>query len=192
MTAIVQFDWTIRVTDIVMILALIMGPVIAVQIAEYIRKKDEAKKRKIRVFQTLMATRTASLAAKHIDALNLVEIEFHSLLAEDRKVVDRLKLYKLHLEDATYLKQSQEAWTNRKDELLIDLLYEMSVALGYSFDKSQMKSRAYYPQGYVDAEKENLETRKLWLEILKGQRQLPMKAEVYTNQPPASAPPAPK
>ena len=175
-----------------MVVALFFGPIVAVQLTEYLRKSEDAKKRKVHIFRTLMATRSANLIYAHIEALNLVEIEFHSSLAQERKVVDCWRLYLAHLNDHNYVKQSADAWAKRKNDLLIDLLYEMSIALGYSYDKSQIQNGAYYPQGYSNAENENAETRKLWLEVLRGQRQFPMKAEVYTNQPPPTQKPPEK
>lgn len=82
----------------------------------------------------------------------------------------------------------KETWAARKAELLVELLFEMGVALGYSFDKSHIKSGTYYPGGYSDAEIDNLEARKLWLEVLRGTRPLPMRAEVYAP-PPQTQPP---
>jgi hypothetical protein len=61
----------------------------------------------------------------------------------------------------------------------------MGIAVGYSFDKSQIKAGAYYPGGYSDAEVDQLEARKLWLEVLRGQRPLPMRAEVFAAPQPA-------
>ena len=179
------FDWTIKVTDILIIIALFTGPSIAVQISEYLRKLADARNRKIRIFRTLMATRSASLAAAHIEALNLVEIEFQaSHRSQERRVVDCWKLYLAHLND---LKYPRESWAVRRAELLIDLLYEMSCPLGYSYDKSQIKSGTYYPAGWQEAENEQTETRKLWLAVLQGQRMLP----VQNSPPPPPIPPPP-
>lgn len=78
------FDWTIKITDIIMIFAIIVGPIIAVQITEFIRRHQEQRDRKMYLFRTLMATRSATLAPAHIEALNLVEIEFHSNNHQDK------------------------------------------------------------------------------------------------------------
>jgi hypothetical protein len=83
-------------------------------------------------------------------------------------------LYVAHLGDHLYPK---EAWGPRKDELLVDLLYEMSTALGYNFDKVQIKAGSYYPSGYQETENDNFQIRKLWLEILKGNKQLAIKTD---------------
>jgi hypothetical protein len=54
------------------------------------------------------------------------------------------------------------------------IAYEMSFAIDYSFDKSSIKTGCYAPQGYLTIDLENSETRRLWLEILRGNRGLPM------------------
>lgn len=169
------WDSTIKVTDIVMIFAIIVGPLIAVQITEYLRNLKDVRDRKVHIFRTLMSTRSAPLLGVHIEALNLVELEFHSSKQQERRVVDAWRLYLTHLADRRYPK---ETWGSRKDELLIELLYEMSLALGYSYDKSQIKSGAYYPSGYEDADSDHYETRKLWLEVLKGKRPLSMITQI--------------
>lgn len=173
------WDSTIKITDIIMIGAIIIGPLIAVQITEYLRKVKDTRDRKVHIFRTLMATRSAPLVAMHIEALNLVELEFHSNKKQERRVVDAWKLYLTHLADRRYPK---ETWGTRRDELLMELLFEMSLALGYSYDKSQIKSGTYYPSGYEDADFDHYETRKLWLEVLKGKRPLPTVARVFISE----------
>ena len=181
------FDWTVKVTDLVIIVALVVGPILAVQITEYLRKSDEAKKRKIHIFRTLMSTRSVPLSPAHIEALNLVEIEFHWFRRQERRVIDCWRLYLAHLNDRNY---PLESWPIRKTDLLIDQLYEMSGALGFSYDKSQIRSGTYYPSGWQEAENEQMEARKLWLQVLQGQRQLPMRVEV-SNAPQPTPPPQP-
>lgn len=173
-----EWDWKIRITDIIMVFAIVLGPIIAVQITEMLRASKDARNRKVHIFRNLMATRSAQLAAMHIEALNLVELEFQS--KKHRKTLDAWRLYVDHLKDRAYPK---ETWPTRKSELLVDLLYEMSCSLGYNFDKVQIKSGSYYPSGYEDNDLDTLESRKLWLEVLRGKRHLPMVAGVY-NLPP--------
>lgn len=183
--AVLTVDWTVKVTDLVLIAALVIGPVLAVQITEILRKRQDARNRKVHIFRTLMATRSATLAPAHIEALNLVEIEFQAARrSQERRVVDCWKLYLAHLNDRNY---PLESWAARKTDLLIDLLYEMSVSLGYSYDKSEIKSGTYYPAGWQEAENEQTEARKLWLAVLRGQRLLP----IQSSPPPPAMPPPP-
>lgn len=169
-----EWEWKIRITDIIMIIVIFAGPIIAVRITEYLRNQKDSRDRKVHIFRTLMATRSAQLAGMHIEALNLVELEFQAAPHPARRVVDAGRLYIDHLKDYLYPK---ETWVVRKNELLVDLLYEMSTALDYNFDKVQIKAGSYYPSGYEDAENDNLQIRKLWLEILKGNKQLSIKTD---------------
>lgn len=172
------WDWTIKITDIIMVIAIFAGPIIAVRITEKLRLSKDSRDRKVHIFRTLMATRSAQLAQMHIEALNLVELEFQAPPHPSRRVVDAGRLYVDHLRDHSYPK---EGWGPRKDELLVDLLYEMSTALCYNFDKVQIKAGSYYPSGYQETEIDNLEIRKLWLEILQGKRLLPISSVVESN-----------
>jgi hypothetical protein len=175
------WDLTIRITDVIMIVAIAAGPIIAVQVTEYLRHKKDSRDRKVHIFRTLMSTRSAQLAPMHIEALNLIELEFQAPPDAAKRVVDAGRLYIAHLGDHLYPK---EAWATRKNELLVELLYEMSTALGYNFDKVQIKAGSYYPSGYQEAENDNLQIRKLWLEILKGEKKLPLSVENYTPSAP--------
>jgi hypothetical protein len=178
------WDFSVKVTDVVMIVAVFAGPIVAIQIAEWLRKIKDSRDRKVHIFRTLMATRSAQLASMHVEALNLVDLEFHSQKRQDKRVLDAGRLYIDHLRDRGYPKES---WGARKAELLVELLYEMSVSLGYGFDKVQIKVGSYYPSGYDDANNENEEIRKNWLNIVRGNQQLHMKAEIFPS--PGSVPP---
>ncbi len=153
-----------------MIGAVVVGPIIAVRITEALRHRKDSRDRKVHIFRTLMATRSAPLAAMHVEALNLVELEFQAPPDASSSVVAAARLYTNHLADEQYPKNM---WGTRKAELLVDLLYEMSKNLGYNFDKVQIKAGSYYPSAYDDSDKDNYQTRKLWLEILQNKRFLP-------------------
>ena len=159
-----------------MIVAVFAGPIVAVQLTELLRKRQDTHKRRVHIFRTLMATRRSNLAVTHIESLNLLELEFRSSNQQDKKVVDSWKMYLSHLCDPNY--QPKDGWEQRRQDLLVDLLYEMNLAIGYSFEKSSIKTGAYAPQAYLDFESQNTETRLLWLEILRGSRELPMRASV--------------
>jgi hypothetical protein len=162
-----------------MILAIIVGPIAAVTITECLRKRQDERNRKIFIFRTLMATRSAPLASSHIEALNLIEVEFQSSRRKEKSVLDCWRLYVTHLNDRNYPK---ELWQTKRGELLIDLLYAISVFLRYSYDKADIKNYAYYPVGYEDADFDNFQTRKLWLKILQGEQPFPVWAKVQRDK----------
>lgn len=166
------WDFTVRVTDVIMIIAIIVGPIAAVWRTERLRKEDDKRNRKVHIYRTLMATRTANLSFQHVEALNLVETEFSSGKKEDNEVISAWKLYLFHLNDKNY---AQEAWGSRRADLLVDLLHDMSQALGYGHDKAAIKAGSYYPQGYGSIEEEQQALRKGCLEVLYGGQPINMK-----------------
>jgi hypothetical protein len=166
------WDITIKATDVIMILAILVGPIVAVCITERLRKNEDKRNRKVHIYRTLMATRTANLSFQHVEALNLVETEFSSGNKEDNEVISTWKLYLSHLNDKNY---PQESWGARRADLLVDLLHEMSRALGYGHDKAAIKAGSYYPQGYGSIEEEQQALRKGLLAVLYKDQPINMK-----------------
>ena len=165
--------------------AIVVGPILAVQISEYLCRRRDAHYRKVHIFRTLMANRAAQLTASNIEALNLVYFEFGTVAKSylrkfwmaatgqakrERDVIECWRLYLGHLNDASY---SGAPWEAKRADLFTDLLYAVSVAVGYRSEKSQIKNGAYYPKAFSEAEAANLQSRTLLLEILAGRRQLP-------------------
>jgi hypothetical protein len=58
------------------IFALIVGPVAAVCITRWLDQARVVKDRQLDVFRALMRTRKAAQSPDHVNALNLVEIDF--------------------------------------------------------------------------------------------------------------------
>jgi hypothetical protein len=182
-------NWSVKVTDLAIVFATLVGPFLAVYVTERQRKRADARNRRIHIFRTLMATRNATLAGTHIEALNLVELEFAGNSAQ---VVDAWKMYKSHLADQHY---PTDQWETRRRELMVELLFVMSRSLGYAFEKAQINTAAYYPGLYQQADIEMLDTRRLWLEVLQGKRALPISAlpepPRTDNEPPSKDPVSP-
>ena len=99
------WDWTIKITDIIMVIAIFAGPIIAVRITEKMRLSKDSRDRKVHIFRNLMATRSAPLAAMHIEALNLVELEFQAAPHPSTSIVAAARLYMDHLRDSQYPKK---------------------------------------------------------------------------------------
>ncbi|MCH8041014.1 MAG: hypothetical protein IH977_11825 [Nitrospinae bacterium] len=58
------------------IAAILLGPLIAVQVTRYLDNKKEVRERKLSVFKTLMATRAYVVSWDHVVALNRIDLEF--------------------------------------------------------------------------------------------------------------------
>jgi len=133
-----MFDITI--SDWLMMVAVIVGPVLAIQIQKLIDRSKETRERKLRVFRDLMTTRASTLAFQHVSALNMVGLEFNG--KKYSKVVNAWKTYLDHLNSFPKEDEDlQKIWSEKKNDQLSDLLYEMGESLGFDFDKVHIKKR---------------------------------------------------
>lgn len=163
-----------------MISAILSGPLFAVLITEGIRRYHEMRDRKVRLFRSLMSTRASTLSPSHVEALNLIDIEFDVKKRAERPVIEAWKLYHSHLNDQSY--EDTEAWLKRTELLLVDLLHAMSTCLGYSFDKAHIKNSSYYPKGYGEIELDQHRTRKSLVELLEGKKALNIISHMAPDQ----------
>ena len=175
--------------DIVTIIALILGPSVAVWIAQRMVDRRAKHERRMNVFRALMSTRSNTLSFDHVSALNLVEIEFHS----NSKVVDKWKAYfdglaeYPRLENEKILEGLSDAEITRRQEnydkrvresrskLLTELLYEMAQVLGYEKIKVlEILEGSYIPQGWFDVENEHKFIRRYLIDLYFGRTALPV------------------
>jgi hypothetical protein len=177
------------ITDGFMIGAVILGPILAVQAQKWIETWKQTKERKLSVFKTLMATRGTPVSPRHVEALNLIDLEFSEKTPKEKAVLEAWKIYHGHLfdvprnyQDPSY-QSKMDVWGAKTNDLLIDLLHAMSQALGYSFGKAQLKKGAYTPQAHADIETELFLLRRGILDALYGKRPLPV---IAFSPPPIS------
>lgn len=120
----------ITISHILMILAVLIAPLVAVQVQKYLERHQEKRERKLRIFKTLMATRGVPLSQDHVQALNMIDIEFYG--EKYKKIITSWKDYLNHLEKIT--KDDEERfslWNEEKADLLANLLLVMGKSLGY-------------------------------------------------------------
>lgn len=158
-------------TDILMIAATAISPLIAVQVTRFLDDRNEERGRKLNVFKTLMATRAYNLSPAHVQALNSIDIEFSAKKASEKAVLDVWQQYLDHL-GATEMEPN--AWNLRRVDLLVDLLQAMGKSLNYDFNKTQIKNGTYAPNAHGTQEEEQRKIRAHVLEILSGEKPLPM------------------
>lgn len=154
--------------DIISILAILAGPVLAVQVQKLLERHREHKNKRAEVFKTLMATRGAVLSAYHVEALNRIDLEFSG----DKKYKKVIEAWKEYFDNLNNRKKSEEdlkTWGERNEELLANLLYEMGNSLGYTFDKVLIKRNMYSPQGHVNVEREHDLIRMGLIKLLSGE-----------------------
>jgi len=177
-----------NLTDILMIAATALSPLIAVQVTRYLDDRNEERGRRLQVFKTLMATRAYGLSPAHVEALNRIDLEFSGNRKMDKEVIAVWQIYLDHLDSKTLQGQ---AWVDKKIDLFVDLLHTMGKSLGYDFNKTQIKNASYAPMAHGRVESEQERVRQLALELLEGKRAMPMFITNMPNQPqPPQQPPS--
>jgi hypothetical protein len=172
----------VTLTDGFLIAATVAGPILAVQAQKWVERSRERRESKRRIFHTLMATRGTRLAPEHVQALNMIDLEFGGSkstkqTSKEKDVLIKWRIYADQLNVAlpdTPTPSQQEAWLQRADDLFIDLLEALAVALGYTFDKVQLRRGVYRPRGHTDAEFRQDTIQRAFADIVTGRAALPM------------------
>lgn len=159
------------IADWLMISAVLLGPIIAVQLTRYLDDKKEGRERKLQVFKTLMATRAYNISWDHVVALNRIDLEFDKKDKKEKAVIEAWKAYLDLLGDKS---MSPEHWAVKRVDLLVELLHKMAQVLNYDFDKTHIKNSSYSPMAHGNIEEEQKAIRSGLIEVLEGKRPLPM------------------
>jgi hypothetical protein len=180
-----------RLVDWLTIIAIFLGPVVAVRVTRFLDEQREIRERKLQIFKTLMATRAYTVSWPHVEALNRIDLEFDKDNKGEKAVIEAWKAYHDLLGND---KIPMEQWGVMRVDLLVELLYKMAVVLDYDFDKTHIKNSSYSPRAHGDLEQQQETIRRLTIELLQGKRVLPM---FVTNLPmagrqPEAAPQRPK
>lgn len=166
-------DWSIKVTDIAIVIATFLGPILAILASELIHKGRQNQDRKEWVFRTLMTTRSSRLSPDHIQALNHIEFAF----SRNSDIKDAWGLYFTHLKTNRGTTAAEnKVWQTSCDTHLTNLLYKMANDLNISVTKTNIMQPAYYPLGFELNELEQQELRQLLLQLLKNERSINMNA----------------
>lgn len=173
--------------------AVVIGPILAVQAQKIVEKFRDKQERRLRIFKNLMTTRAERVSREHVQALNMIDIEFYGSKLfgfnlqnrNEKSVTNAWKNYNAHLNDKSYA--SLDAWGKRGEVLFTELLYKMSQALGYDFDEVQLKSDAYRPTAHVDLENAQLAVLNGWAKILNKETSLPMEITKFPPPQPLQA-----
>lgn len=158
-----------------MIAAVILAPLLAVQVQRWIEDYRRNGDRKEWIFKTLMATRAEGLSRDHVKALNLIDLEYYKD-RKGRRVIEKWREYLDHLGDFPNVgsEEDKKRWAVRQNDLFTDMLYEMALRLGYKFDKVTLRKGVYSPQAFSDQDLEQNAIRRALAELLYGHRPLPI------------------
>lgn len=172
-----------NVIGISIIFATLVGPILAVQAQKAIERATERKNRKVWVFHSLMATRSARVSPEHVRALNMIDLAFygkrtfghHRRSKAEASVLDAWHEYLDHL-DTKYVDSEFQLWLAKGEELFVNLLSALAQDVGFRFDRVRLKKGAYSPVAHGELEREQQQLRKYALNVLSGTS--PVKMEV--------------
>jgi len=164
-------------SEILMIVAIVVSPIIAIQVEKYREKICADKLRRLEIFRTLMATRSNRLDPRHIEALNMIELDFH----KSKEVKEKWNEYFTHLykknphPEGTEKHETMKAeWIEKSSDLLSQLLHVMGKSLGYNFNEMKIKYSSYCPEGSIEKENDLLVLRQQLVRIVQGKVPLPV------------------
>ena len=157
--------------DWLMILAVLLAPFTAVFAQRAIEVWWEKRQRRLLLFKELMASRGATLSHQHVQALNMLELEFSepkfkSIREAWREYHDHLNSFPQRGVDGFEAKI--DVWNDGSERLLGNLLQTMAQSLKYDFDPVLIKKGAYTPKGHADIELQNQAIRHYLIEVLAG------------------------
>ena len=155
---------------VIYMLTIAVSPLIAVQVTEFIHRRSEKQSRRLHVFRTLMATRGTRLSNEHVQALNMIAVEFRGKDQASRAVVESWKAYLLHLDT----KFQDASWLTRGTDLIVELLFNMSKSLRYDFEKSEILTTAYFPKAHGDLQENQLRISQGFADIVDGKKTIPI------------------
>jgi hypothetical protein len=161
-----------------------LGPILAVVVSLFREAAAAKYNRRLHVFRTLMATRKLGISADHVNALNLVEVDFYKC----PKVEKAWNSYKNHLNDTS--KPEDEAWHETKERLLANLLFEIAAVLGFKIPAMDIFKGGYAPKGWAHRDLLAVGALEYIYELSQGTKYLPLWLHgVSPQKPPVGSPP---
>lgn len=192
----IEFLASLKPADWVIVTATLLGPILAVQAQKFVEGVRLHREAKLRVFTTLMATRTARLSSSHVEALNMIDVSFYGRVVFGQRKQSRTELavvrkWAEYVDSLTpHASFTDERSFERRYELFIDLLAAMAADLDFDFDRVTIKKHGYSPMAHGDLERDQTAIRDGVLKILDGRSRL--KVAMSIEPPPgATQQPAP-
>jgi hypothetical protein len=187
-----QDFWSFQAKDalnalilLVTLWAIYFGPIRAVVVARREETKAARIKQKAEIFASLMKTRRFQLDAEHVSALNLIQVYF----SDENAVLAAYKAYIRLLSRRALPGVTDESLFKERDDAFIDLVSEISRALGYPQDKKELQELAYSPEGWATDGATIRKLHALMIEIFEQRRAIPVTNLITPAQNNAFPPP---
>lgn len=131
------------VLDIINIIAIIVIPIFAMLIGQWLQNRSEKRKDKVRVFSHLMSYRAIGYVDQQsVNILNLIPIVFN----DDKNVIEKYNIYlkSLNIRPEDFPQKQKEIENNKTK-----MLEEMAKNLGYKNINWEIIQNPYLPQGLI-------------------------------------------
>lgn len=159
------------------VIATAFGPIVAVTITliysrcESRRRErkvvsDQVYDRRLGIFRTLMATRRVGISGEHVNALNLIEIDFYKCV----QVQAAWSAYKAHLFNSHAIED--DPWLEQKETLLSKLLFEIARVLDFEIPAIDIFKGGYAPKSWAYRDELYNETFEFFRELRRGEKAL--------------------
>ncbi|WP_371038569.1 DUF6680 family protein [Rhodosalinus sp. FB01] len=155
-------------------IAIVIGPILAVLISQFLLKHGEQRQRRLFIFRSLMSTRRTPLSPERVQALNLVEVEFYGQKKVIAKFQELLKVYSDQVRWKSADETVQRALLQEVDDLTAQLLAEIGASLGYKLENLELLRGGYYPEAFTHLENQQAEIREFLVGLNNGQKALPI------------------
>lgn len=165
------------VSDWAIVIATLLGPVLAIQAQAFLERRRAEKNRRLNVFYALMRTRATPIAPEAVNALNAVPLEFYKL----PKIVEAYRAFIKHI--VSPQQPNPQGWADRRVDLLMDLIHKIALEVGYKFSVAELKAEFYAPQGHRVIEEEQTVIRQGLVSILTGKAAFPMDVKGFPVDP---------
>lgn len=129
-------------------------------------------------------TRAARLSPSHIEALNMIDIEFPERNSKFKELRRAWKAYFTHLSEKVPEKEeAQYAFFEKRDDLFIEMVFQMGNALNYDFDKTLIAKNVYTTIYHQKLESDQELIRIKLVDILSGKAAFPMSVVEFPGDP---------
>ena len=132
-------------SNVIMILAVISGPIAAVLITLWSQKKSAIRERQLMTLRMLLNTRHLPSDPSYSAAVNMVPLEFN----KQAKVMSAWKRY-IEVVHTYPTAENRNRHDQEIDASQTNMIYEILQHLGYDISETDLQTSAYASQGFAE------------------------------------------
>ena len=161
--------------DILNLIAIVVIPIAAVIIGQYLQDRAEIRKDKMHIFKVLMTSRIYGWTVDSVHALNLIDVVF----AKDKTVRAAWK----ELYEAYSSTEQSDLMANKRKNLMYKLLEEIAKNIGYKKEITwETIQNPYIPQGMVEKWQEQAASQQAYNTLLNSMANIIPKEQKNTEK----------